>query len=102
MYSKLAAAYLDHIAGIEWEGAQRSVIQEQLRKALDAANLPVTTNISKLAIQVRTAIVTRCGYVSVDPCMQYATCSSHWRITNRRTAGPTTLRFPGESSVLAV
>lgn len=52
MYSKLAAAYLDHIAGIEWEGAQRSVIQEQLRKALDAANLPVTTNISKLAIQV--------------------------------------------------
>lgn len=46
--SKLAAAYLDHIAGkLERDsaGQPNNSVNEQLRKALDAANLPVTTNI---------------------------------------------------------
>lgn len=58
--SKLAAAYLDHIAGIEWESAGQPV-HEQLQRALDAANLPVTTNLSEsLSITITLHITCTC------------------------------------------
>ena len=69
--SKLAASYLDHIAGIEWEdtGQQHhhTCVKLQLKKALDSANLPVTTNIGTIATSCMMS-VHMCDEVLYDEC----------------------------------